>query len=49
MEISCSKKKLSALFRGITSKLHGNFHFNNCLHSFETENKCESHKKTLKK
>ena len=38
-------KKLSALLRGITSKHHGNFYCLNCLHSFETENKRESHKK----
>ena len=38
-------KKLSALLIGITSKHHGNFYCLNCLHSFETENKRESHKK----
>ena len=38
-------KKLSALLRGITSKLHGDFYCLNSLHFFETGNKCESHKK----
>ena len=37
-------KKLSALLRGITSKHHGDFYCLNCLHSFTTENKRESHK-----
>ena len=36
-------KKLSALLRGITSKHHGNFYCLNCLHSFATEKKLESH------
>ena len=38
-------KKLSALLRGITSKLHGDFYCLNCLHSFATKNKHKSHKK----
>ena len=38
-------KKLSALSSGITSKHHGDFYYLNCLHSFATENKRESHKK----
>ena len=38
-------KKLSALLRGITSKHHGDFYYLNCLHSFATENKRESHQK----
>ena len=38
-------KKLPALLRRITSKHHGHFYFLNCLHSFATENKCESCKK----
>ena len=42
MVLSCSKN-LSALLRGITSKNHGGFYCLNCLHSFVTENKCESH------
>ena len=37
-------KKLSVLLRGITSKHHGYFYCLNCLHSFATENKRESHK-----
>ena len=37
-------KELSALLRRITSKHHANLYFLNCLHSFVTENKCESHK-----
>ena len=47
MALSCSNK-LSALLRGITSKHHGDFYCLNCLHSFATENKCESHKKVCK-
>ena len=39
--------KKSALLRGITSKHHGNLYCLNCLHSFATENKRESHKKDL--
>ena len=38
-------KKLSALLRGITSKHHCVFYCLNCLHSWATENKRESHKK----
>ena len=37
-------KKLSALLRGITST-HDDFYCLNCLHSFATEKKLESHKK----
>ena len=37
-------KKLSALFRGITSKHEGNFFCLNCFHSFRTENKLRKHK-----
>ena len=37
-------KKLSALLRGITSKNNGDFYCLNCLHSFRTKNKLESHK-----
>ena len=37
--------KLPALLRGITSKHHGDFYCLNCLHSFVTENKRESHEK----
>ena len=40
-----SVKKLSALLRGIiTSKHCSDFYFENCLHSFRTKNKFESHK-----
>ena len=41
-------KKRSALLRRITSRHHGNFYCMNCLHSFATENKRESHKKLCK-
>ena len=44
MTLSFSKK-LSRLLRRITFKHHGDFHCLNCLHSFATENKRESHKK----
>ena len=45
MPLSCNKKKLSALFTGITCKHHGGFYCLNCLHSFTIQKKCESHKK----
>ena len=38
-------KTLSALSRGTTSKHDGGFYCLNCLHSFRTKNKLESHKK----
>ena len=38
-------KKISALLRGVTSKNNGDFYCLNCLHSFRTKNKLESHKK----
>ena len=38
-------KELSALLRGITSKHYGDFYCLNCLHSFRTKNKLESHKR----
>ena len=38
-------ESLTALLRRITPKCHGDFCFLNCLHSFATENKTESHKK----
>ena len=38
-------KKLSALLRGITSKHHNDFYNLNCLHSFVTEKKVQSHKR----
>ena len=37
--------KLSALLRGITSKNNGDLYCLNCLYSFRTKNKLESHKK----
>ena len=44
MTLSCSKN-LSALLRGITSKNNGDSYCLNCLHSFRTKNKLESHKR----
>ena len=41
-------KKLSALLRGIISKRYGYIYCLNCLHSYATENKRESHKKYVK-
>ena len=41
-------KKLPALLRGITSKYYGDFYCLNCLHSFRTKNKLESHKEYVK-
>ena len=41
-------KKLSALLRRITSKHYSDFCCLNCLHSFSTKNKLESHKKVCK-
>ena len=38
-------QKLSALLREITSKHRGNFYCLNCLRSFTTKSKGESHKK----
>ena len=40
--------KLSALLKRITSKQDGNFYCLNCLRSFRTKNKFESHKKYVK-
>ena len=39
-----SVKKLSSLIKGIPSKHKGDFYCVNCLHSFRTKNKLESHK-----
>ena len=36
-------KKLSALFKDITSKHDGDFYCLNCLHSFRIENKLKNH------
>ena len=41
-------KKLSALLRGIASKYNGYFYCPNCLQSFRTKNKLESHKRICK-
>ena len=41
-------KKLPLLFRGITSKHHGDVPCLNCFDSFWTENKLKSHKKYVK-
>ena len=41
-------KKLSALFKGITSKHVGDFYCLNCFHSYRTENKLKKHKKVCK-
>ena len=38
-------KRLSALFRGITSKHDGDFYCLNCFQSYTTENKIKKHKK----
>ena len=38
-------KKLPALLRGMTSKHHSDSYCLNCLHSFATKSKHESHKK----
>ena len=43
-----SVKELSTLLRAITSKHHGNFSYLNCLHSFRTENRLQSHEKPCK-
>ena len=48
MALSCSKKKLSALLHGITSKYEGDFYCLNCLYSFRTKNKLKSHEKYVK-
>ena len=46
MTLSCSKN-LSALLIGITCKHQGDFYCLNCLHSFATEKKLESHRKVF--
>ena len=42
MALSCSKKKIPALCRGITSKRKGDFH------SYSTEQKLKKHEKVCK-
>ena len=41
-------KILSTLLTGKTSKHYKDFHCLNCLHSFRTENKLDSHEKICK-
>ena len=41
-------KRLSKLFRGMTSNNNGGFYCLNCLRSFRTKNKLETHKKIWK-
>ena len=48
MTLSCCKK-LSALFKGITSKHDGDFYCLNCFHSYRTENKLKKHENVCKK
>ena len=43
MALPCYKK-LSALFKGITSNHDGDFYCLNCFHSFATKNKLKKHK-----
>ena len=40
-------KRLSAILIGITSKQYGDFYCLNCLHSFKTKIKLESHKRVF--
>ena len=47
MILSCNKN-LSALLKGITFKHNGDFYCLNCVYSFSTENKRQSHKKYVK-
>ena len=42
--ITDGEKRLSALFRGITSNNHGDFYCLNCFQSYTTENKLKKHK-----
>ena len=42
-------KSLSALFRGIARDNHGDFYCLNCFRAYTTENKLESHKKSMRK
>ena len=43
MALSCCKK-LSALFKGITSNHKGNFYYLNCFYSYSTKEKLKKHK-----
>ena len=38
-------KRLSTLWRGITSEHHGDFYCSNCFYVFATESKLQSHKR----
>ena len=42
------EKQVILLMRGISSKNNGDFYCLNCLHSFRTKNKLESHKEYVK-
>ena len=44
----CKKKKLPLILRRITSKDNSDFYFLNCLHSFATTKKFESHETIYK-
>ena len=45
MVLSCSKKTVNIIIRGVTSKHHSDFYCRSCFHSFAAEKKRESHKK----
>ena len=42
-------KRLSALLRGVTNNNHGDIYCLNCFRAYTTENKLESHKKSMQK
>ena len=44
MALSCCKKKLFALLKGVTSNHKEDFYCLNCLHSCRTKNKLKNHK-----
>ena len=44
MALSCCKKILEELLRGITSKHDGDFYCLNCFHSYSTKEKLKKHK-----
>ena len=48
MALSCSKKYISKLFRGITSNHVGDFYCLNCFHSYTTKKTPEKHERTCK-
>ena len=41
-------KRLSSLFKGITSKHDGDFYFLNCFQTYTTENKLKKHNKFVR-